>query len=285
MRRFLSGSLWLSAPVVAGLLFLSGCGSEEKEDTPSTTSVGGGAKSKKREAKAAEVLEAPTNGTLRGKVILAGDVPPASEIKAMAGHNDKAVCLAGPEKEKIDQTWLIDPKTKGVADVYIRLVAPSGKKFKDMKAKEPAATIDQPHCAYVPHVLVVKPGQLLKVMNSSSIAHNTKVDGDPTVNASENLTINPGQSRDVNLKPQKAEVRLSCQIHGWMSAKVYVPDTIYAAVTKEDGSFEIPDVPTGVKLSIVGVHEFAEVEGGKEGKPIELKAGDNDVELKITPKK
>jgi plastocyanin len=285
MRGFLSGSLWLSAPVVAGLLFLSGCGSEEKEDTPAAASVGGSSKSKKREAKAAEALEAPTNGTLRGKVILAGDAPPVSEIKAMATHNDHAVCLAGPERQKIDQTWLIDPKTKGVANVYIRLVPPAGKKFKDMKAKTPEATIDQPHCAYVPHVLVVKPGQFLKVMNSSSIAHNTKVDGDPTVNASENLTINPGQSRDVNLKPQKAAVQLSCQIHGWMSAKVYVPDTIYAAVTKEDGTFEIPDVPTGVKLSLVGAHDFAEVEGGKEGKPIELKAGDNDIELKITPKK
>ena len=44
-------------------------------------------------------------------------------------------------------------------------------------------------------------------------------------------------------------------------------------------------MPTGVELAIVGLHEGGEVEGGKAGRKVTFKAGDNDIELKITPRK
>ena len=59
-----------------------------------------------------------------------------TEIKAMETHNDHAVCMAGAEREKIEQRWMVDPKTKGVANVFIKLVPPAGKKFKDLNYDE-----------------------------------------------------------------------------------------------------------------------------------------------------
>ena len=232
-----------------------------------------------------EDLDAPTTGTLRGKVIFDGTPPAETEIKAMATHNDHKVCEAGPEREKVEQTWLVDPKTKGVSDVYIKLVPPAGKKFKSMDPAQKEALVDQPFCAFVPHVQVVKPGQILKVTNSSGANHNTKIETDPSVQEGKNLNIPPGKSELISLVPQKQPVSLSCQVHSWMSGKVYVADSPYVAVTKDDGSFEIPNVPVGVELTMVMMHDDAEVDGGKTGTKHTFKAGDNDLTLKISAKK
>jgi hypothetical protein len=40
-------------------------------------------------------------------------------------------------------------------------------------------------------------------------------------------------------------VRLDCDAHGWMEGWVYVADSPYHAVSAEDGSFTITDVPPG----------------------------------------
>src|SRR5437868_1584128 len=95
MRRL----LFLTLPLLATTLLLTGCGSDETPDVPVTSrgkvaSVGtkGGGDTKKK----LEDLDAPTTGTLRGKVIFDGTLPPEAEIAAMKTHNDHAVCLAGP---------------------------------------------------------------------------------------------------------------------------------------------------------------------------------------------
>ena len=281
MRRL----ILLAAPLVAGSLFLTGCGSDEVQDTPTPSarkSTGGGPNKVPKGSE--QELDAPTTGILRGKVVIATAPPAEPEIAAMKTHNDHAVCLAAPEREKVEQTWLVD-KNGGVSDVLIRLIAPAGKKFKAIEPAKKEAIVDQPFCAFVPHVQVVKPGQSLKVTNTSGAVHNTKMEVDPsTGEENQNLTIPPGDSRTVTLKPQKSPVALSCQIHSWMSGKVYVSDNPYVAVTKDDGSFEIANVPVGVELSVVGIHDDANVEGGKEGIKHTFKAGDNEITLKVTKK-
>ena len=122
-------------------------------------------------------------------------------------------------------------------------------------------------------------------MNSSGANHNSKVETDPSVQEGKNLNIPPGKFEILSLLPQKSAVNMSCQIHSWMSGKAYVTDNPYVAVTKEDGSFEIANVPVGVELAVVGVHDDAEVEGGKEGTKHTFKAGDNEITLKISAKK
>jgi plastocyanin len=276
--------LFLSLPLLAIAFFLTGCGSDEVQDVQTTSTREGKPKKTTKDTAVAE-LDAPTTGTLRGKVILEGPNPPEPEIKAMLTHNDHAVCLAGPEREKIEQTWLVDKKTNGVSDVYVKLVPPAGKKFKAIEPKEREVIVDQPFCAFVPHVQVVKPGQVLKVTNSSGANHNTKIDTDSSVQEGQNLNIPPGQSKVISLQPQKQAANLSCQVHSWMSGKVYISDSPYVAVTKEDGSFEIPNVPVGVELAVVVAHDDAEVEGGKAGTKHTFKAGDNELTLKISAKK
>ena len=54
----------------------------------------------------------------------------------------------------------------------------------------------------------------------------------------------PGSSRAVRFT-REGVVRVFCNIHASMSAMIVVVSTPYFAVTKRDGSFEIPAVPDG----------------------------------------
>jgi hypothetical protein len=73
-------------------------------------------------------------------------------------------------------------------------------------------------------------------------------------------------------------VKVDCDAHGWMLGWVYVVDNPYYAITGEDGSFTIGDVPPG-DYTLVVAHEFT----GAMEMPVTVTAGastDVPVELK-----
>ncbi len=243
-------------------------------------------------------------GTLSGKVVLVGDMPKIVDLTdIMAKHGDKACCLDAKAKpgEKIDRTWMVDEKTKGVANVIIFLRAPDGTYFPIQaanKVRKDTVTIDQPHCAFVPHIATLYPsyydgakqvptGQGFLIKNSAPVPHNIRAIGNPLINPGFNVTIPPGKQFEAAFKPQPFPVTLNCDIHNWMSGKVMVFDHPYHAITKEDGSFSIPSVPVGVKLQIVGWHEGNgwAIKGTKNGDTVEFKAGPNSYDVEIAAPK
>jgi hypothetical protein len=64
-------------------------------------------------------------------------------------------------------------------------------------------------------------------------------------------------------------VRVECDAHGWMLGWVYVAENPYFAVTGEDGSFTIGDVPPG-DYTLIATHEFT----GPLEIPVTVKAGE-----------
>jgi hypothetical protein len=141
--------------------------------------------------------------------------------------------------------------------------------------------IDQPHCAFSPHVSVAFPsyndgkatrqsGQEVKVVNSAPINHNTKWGG-TSKNTGGNPIIAPKGEVPLDLKAENNPIPLTCSIHGWMNGYIWALDTPFAAVTDKDGNFEIKGVPAGAKLKILAWHEKAEYLGkGKGGEDIEV---------------
>jgi plastocyanin len=174
--------------------------------------------------------------------------------------------------ENCDQRWIVNKDNKGVANVLIFLKAPADKYFEPSaadKKRSDEVVLDQPHCAFIPHVLALYPayfdgkelqksGQTFKVKNSAKISHNTKFTGDPRKNKATSETLPAGSSKAVDLHPQTGPVEVACDVHTWMKGKVWVFDHPYAAVTKEDGTFEIKNVPNDAKLHIVAWHEAAD---------------------------
>lgn len=281
MQRLIAGLLMI--PTVALFTGLSGCGKEEPtvpKKRPSMSNGGGGGSG----GEVKKNLIKPGTATVAGKVVYSGDLPSIGSLeKVMGAHNDKATCLAGTAAEKADQTWFIS-KDRGVANAVVWLSPPDSSEF-EVKEDKSEAVLDQPHCVYIPHVLALKPGQTLLVKNSAPVIHNTKLDVDNLVNKAFGQAIPPKDSAKVDLKPQDNVITVTCEFHAWMMAKLWVLPHQYVAVTKDDGTFSIPNVPEGVELSVVAWHEGAGFfNGGKRGKAQSFKAGENKIDLSVTAK-
>jgi len=111
---------------------------------------------------------------------------------------------------------------------------------------------DQKACIFLSRIKAMRTGQTLQILNSDSVGHNAKLDG----LTSANLQIGAGAS--VDYKPGFQESKpfgVSCSAHPWMGSYVIVRDNSLYAVTAEDGTFEIKNVPTGVELPFKFWHE------------------------------
>jgi hypothetical protein len=231
-------------------------------------------------------------GSLSGKVTLDGKIPDIVDLTpAMMKHNDKACCLDPKAKdvEKKDTTWLVDPKTKGVANVVVWIKAPAGTYFpipKNLKAPQQQVVIDQPHCAFLPRMSAYQPsyfdgmkeiptGQKLIIKNSSTVPHNVRAIGGID-NPGFNKTVIAGAQINAEFVPQVMPIMINCDLHTWMSARVFAFDHPYYAITKEDGSYSIPQVPAGAEVFLMVFHETGWVLPElKKGRAITLKAGEN----------
>ncbi|HSG71825.1 MAG TPA: hypothetical protein VLA12_15525, partial [Planctomycetaceae bacterium] len=134
-------------------------------------------------------------------------------------------------------------------------------------------------CRFKPHALLAQTGQPLQVINSDGVAHNTNA---PFVrNSKFNSTINANDATGVTLvldKAEKVPVKTVCDFHTWMNCYVFVIDHPFAAVTDENGKFEIKNLPAGTHKFRVW-HESADFL--ERSLSVEVKAGaDAKVDLK-----
>jgi hypothetical protein len=286
---------------------LVGCGGGDKSTPattkPSTTKPSGGTADMKGSGGEKTPVEAKATATIKGKVTYDGTPPTPKSLKdVMAAHADKDMCLAGDTN---DPLWIIGAD-KGVANVVVWVKAPDGKYLAtpaDKQAQTKKVTMDQPHCAFEPHVVAFDPtfydpttkkqkktGEIFEVLNSSPKNHNTTWGGDKLINSGDNKIIPAkGQPYVIDAVPSKADaagkedlINISCDIHKWMTGKAAVFDHPFYAVTDKDGNFEIKDVPAGSELVLCYWHESMDPNSLKGAKKenITLKAGETAVKDK-----
>lgn len=230
-----------------------------------------------------KVYAAKGTGTIKGKVTLDGEPPAPSKIKIDPNNKDAGHCGKGDTE---DQTWVIG-KDKGLGNVVVFLKPPAGQYFKvDLSKKnwQDEVVIDQPYCAFKPHVSIIFPesegkrtGQKVTIKNSAPILHNSRFAGSSFKNPAKNYTLASGKEQPIEPKADNQAIILSCDAHKWMEAFIWAFDHPYAAVTDADGNFEIKDVPLGADISVMAWHES----DGKaaQGKEVQkgVKDGDNVV--------
>jgi hypothetical protein len=210
-------------------------------------------------------VDSKETGTITGTVTFDSEPPVMAELAQAKGHGDQSHCVKGDIK---DQTWVVDSATKGVANVVVWVDPPKGSYFPkpEKKTWEDAVSVDQPFCAFIPHVVVLYPetydeaskalipsGQKLIVKNSAPILHNIRVGGRD--NPSRGGNVQPGTQQEFVLRKDRQELSLNCDIHKWMTGYAMTFDHPYAAVTDKNGKFTLKNVPAGSEITFMAWHE------------------------------
>jgi hypothetical protein len=326
MRRTLLAAAALGAPLLLSLAFI-GCGPPKDNDSGNTTDNSGGT-TNQGPGPAAKLTALPgkEGAVLKGRVTLKGSKPDTAvlttQMQDLMKKKDTPTCFdMAPEAEKTQQKWILgdagDGKV-GVGNVVVWIQPPDGSFFRvspDENGKwwDKEIGINQPHCAFIPHVSwavpnvaanadepkkLVPSGQTFTVSNTANVSHNTKWSnegGGPNSGTLPPLEPNK-PPRPVTFKGNNQLVHFQCDIHPWMDAYVWVFSHPYAAVTKSDpkdpssiGTYEIKNVPAGSKVRITAWHEQGPYQGFLtsakiKGDEIELKDGETTKDFELEAK-
>jgi hypothetical protein len=206
-------------------------------------------------AQAYEEAAVESAGSISGTIAYQGSVP----MRKIITTKDQDVCGGIREEPEI----IVDA-AKGVKDAVVYLA--KVEKGKPWPAAEAAPKLNNVKCIFEPRVQVMPAGKLL-VVNSDPVLHNTH--GFYGKRTAFNLAL-PNQGQEIETDLDRAgTVRVECDAHGWMLGWVFVVDNPYFAVTGEDGSFTISDVPPG-DYTLVATHEFT----GPVEIPVTVKPGE-----------
>ena len=181
--------------------------------------------------------ELAISGSLNGTAIFSGKIGQLKPYKT--GMYKKACGTDIP-----NESMLIN--NKGVGNVVISL---HGKKLKKRGGEY---KLDQKKCRYEPHVIAVPLDSELKIHTSDPINHNIHTysfENDPI-----NIMFLPGQDAYSQEMEEAEIIKVECDLHDWMRAWIVVTPNAYSTVSGTDGSFEIPDVPSG-KYELTAWHE------------------------------
>lgn len=238
--------VWLVLSIALSMLTLGSACSKAPEDT---TNKSGG------DTASAVAYSGPT-GTVSGVVSFNGTPPAPKKIDASADP----VCGQKNPNLETEDTVVKDGKLANVF-VYIKDgTTTDGKKVGDFKWETPttAVKLDQNGCHYRPHVLGVQTNQRLSITNSDPTTHN--VHPTPKNNPEWNQS-QPSGAAPLEKTFARAEVLVpvKCNQHPWMKAYVGVMKTPFFAVSAEDGTFTLNNVPAGTYTVV------AWKEGGPNG--------------------
>jgi len=198
-----------------------------------------------------QVVSVANAGTITGTVKWSGPQP---RVLTFPLNKDVAVC--DPESRKrVDLERLVIGPNGGVANTVVFLKNISSGKPMDLP--EPRRSLNQKHCRYEPHILLVPENAELEMTSSDRVLHTVHMEGAATYNLPFPFPDRP-VSRPM---PHAGVATLKCNGgHLWMNAVVMVADNPYYTVTDDEGKFELRGVPPG-EYEIVAWHEGWHVVG------------------------
>lgn len=216
----------------------------------------------------------PDGGTLRGRVILDGQVPKPK------GYNlttlpDTFYCgrISDGEGWRILQPFNVGPKGE-FRDVVVYLEnVEKGKPFEDEGGRQ----IEAKDCLFAPFTTIVRDSQPVTVVNMDPVMHDIQAYETshlgPRVLFNVPLPMNPAHPRNLKDRsdagmyhkhmagaPMKQLVNLSkgrrvfvmqCGFHAYMESWGVAVTNPYYAKTDEDGRFSLADVPPGTYKLVV----------------------------------
>lgn len=183
-----------------------------------------------------QALNATINGTIRFGA-------EARRVPAVLNMEADPVCAEKNAANPItEQAFLLD-ESKGLANVLIQVKA--GLPDMEFPAPESEVVFSQEGCNYDPHILIVRVGQKVRILNPDGTLHNVHVFGKVNQEFNQAMPKFQTEIEQVFEKVETEPFAIKCDVHPWMNSFGVVLDHPYAAVTGSDGSFSIPNLPSG----------------------------------------
>ena len=184
--------------------------------------------------------------TLTGKVHFKGTPPAPQKIKVDADPT----CAALHQGEVVQQACVINPNGT-LKDVFVYVK--KGLEGKSFETPKKPVVLDQKGCLYEPHVFGIQTNQPLEILNSDTTLHN--VHALPAKNPEFNLGMPlKGMKLTKSFATPEVMIKFKCEVHPWMAGYVGVLDHPFYSVTRNEGVFELKDLPAG-EYEIAAWHE------------------------------
>ena len=221
--------------VLLATILIAGC---SKPQSPTT-----GANNPQTAASPVTHVDPATAGSISGVVSFKG---PAPKLPLLDMTQDPA-CPTDPQASDA-----IVVKNGRLANVFIYIKNGNGIEWPREAAATPVL-LDQKGCRYVPHVLGLVAGQPLKILNSDNALHN--IHPMPKANTESNDSQMPrGQPIIKSFPRPELMIPVQCNQHPWMKMYINVMEHPFFAVTGDDGTFQIKNLPPG-EYTVVAIHE------------------------------
>ncbi len=186
--------------------------------------------------------------TITGTVVYEGKPPRMRPLPVEAD----AKCADLHKDAPLMTEWLLLGEGQTVANAFVQVVSglPEGKSYP---VPDGPAEFTQKDCRYAPHVLALREGQTLRILNPDKMQHN--VHAMAKVNREFNKAMAKTHTEITHIF-EKAEpfFKIKCDVHSWMEAYCVVIDHPFFAVTGEDGAFAIEGLQAG-EYEIEAWHE------------------------------
>ena len=198
-------------------------------------------------AVAGKPVDAATAGSVSGTVKLDGTPPRMRPINMAA----EPTCAKEHTTPATAQDVLVGAGG-ALQNVVVYLKGDFSQYLFD--AASSPVMIDQKGCQYTPHVIALRVGQPLHVMNSDQTTHN--IHPVPVNNREWNESQPPGAGAITqSFAREEVAVPVKCNVHPWMKTYVAVVGHPYFQVTGADGAFSLKNVPPGT-YTLTAWHEL-----------------------------
>jgi hypothetical protein len=188
-----------------------------------------------------ESIPFKNGGSVEGVVEFAGKVPPDPMLTL---SSETEYCGATLPAQKY---LITNGKIKNVV-VYIKEIK-AGKPIPSA----PVAVTNQ-KCAFMPHVAVGFKGKKIEMKSEDPFFHTFDIHASLSGKEVFHVGLHEQGSAVTKTLSKSGLLELSCYVHPWQRAYLYVFDHPYAVVTDDSGKFVIKDIPPGT-YTIEAWHE------------------------------
>jgi len=177
-----------------------------------------------------------------------GGAAPKAEVIKMSADPACAKANSGPVKKED----VVVNANKTLANVFV-YVKEGVKKESVPAAPTTPVKLDQAGCRYTPHVVALRVGQPLQIINSDAVMHNVHSMSKQSNSFNMGMATK-GQSIEKKMNKPEVMMKVKCDVHGWMTSFINVMEHPYFSITDNQGAFSVDGLPDG-EYTFEAIHE------------------------------